>query len=223
MLATYMRRMRNNKLEIRIAGSSCRPQLSDWFLFWSVSLSSHFLKDTFFEVVELSRHFRNEKRTGAKMLPAYCFWDRYRGRACQLLANFSFLSQVTVPEVFAKVDPVHSSIWRPFVNLETRRELDPKCLPQLFLGSLPGTRRSWSAIGQYFPRPSHNSRSFFSLLLSPQKPQSHWHTQAMVNQQFKTIDYHWIVMGTMLPLRRILTHISRQHRQIVQLPLYQHI
>ena len=25
MLATYMRRMRNNKLEIRIAGSSCRP------------------------------------------------------------------------------------------------------------------------------------------------------------------------------------------------------
>ena len=27
MLATYMRRMRNNNLEIRIAGSSCRPQL----------------------------------------------------------------------------------------------------------------------------------------------------------------------------------------------------
>ena len=26
MLATYMRRMRHNKLEIRIAGSSCRPQ-----------------------------------------------------------------------------------------------------------------------------------------------------------------------------------------------------
>ena len=26
MLATYMRRMRNNNLEIRIAGSSCRPQ-----------------------------------------------------------------------------------------------------------------------------------------------------------------------------------------------------
>ena len=28
MLATYMRRMRNYNLEIRIAGSSCRPQLS---------------------------------------------------------------------------------------------------------------------------------------------------------------------------------------------------
>ena len=26
MLATYMRRMRHNKLEIRIAGSSCRPR-----------------------------------------------------------------------------------------------------------------------------------------------------------------------------------------------------
>ena len=29
MLATYMRRMRNNNLEIRIAGSSCRPQLNN--------------------------------------------------------------------------------------------------------------------------------------------------------------------------------------------------
>ena len=28
MLATYMRRMRNNNLAIRIAGSSCRPQLT---------------------------------------------------------------------------------------------------------------------------------------------------------------------------------------------------
>ena len=26
MLATYMRRMRNNNLEIRIVGSSCHPQ-----------------------------------------------------------------------------------------------------------------------------------------------------------------------------------------------------
>ena len=30
MLATYMRRMRNSKLEIRIAGSSCRAQLAFW-------------------------------------------------------------------------------------------------------------------------------------------------------------------------------------------------
>ena len=28
MLVTYMRRMRNDNLEIRIAGSFCRPQLS---------------------------------------------------------------------------------------------------------------------------------------------------------------------------------------------------
>ena len=28
MLATYMRRMRNNNLKIRIAGSSCRPQIA---------------------------------------------------------------------------------------------------------------------------------------------------------------------------------------------------
>ena len=30
MLATYMGRMRNNNLEIRIAGPSCRPQLAFW-------------------------------------------------------------------------------------------------------------------------------------------------------------------------------------------------
>ena len=30
MLATYMRRMRNSNLEIRIAGSSCRAQLAFW-------------------------------------------------------------------------------------------------------------------------------------------------------------------------------------------------
>ena len=34
-----------------------------------------------------------------------------------------------------------------FVTLETKRELEPKCLPQLFLGSLLETRRS--AIGQF--------------------------------------------------------------------------
>ena len=36
-----------------------------------------------------------------------------------------------------------------FASLETRRGLEPKCVPQLFLGSLLGTRRS--AIGQFFP------------------------------------------------------------------------
>ena len=33
MLATYKRRMRNNNLEIRIAGSSCRPQEVKYY--WS--------------------------------------------------------------------------------------------------------------------------------------------------------------------------------------------
>ena len=32
MLATYMRRMRNSNLEIRIAGSSCRPQQATRYL-----------------------------------------------------------------------------------------------------------------------------------------------------------------------------------------------
>ena len=35
-----------------------------------------------------------------------------------------------------------------FATLETRRELEPNCVPQLFLGWLLGTRRS--AIGQFF-------------------------------------------------------------------------
>ena len=34
VLATYMRRMRYNNLEIRIAGSSCRPQLISFFYFF---------------------------------------------------------------------------------------------------------------------------------------------------------------------------------------------
>ena len=33
--------------------------------------------------------------------------------------------------------------------LETRTELEPKCIPQLFLGSLLETR--WSAIGLFSP------------------------------------------------------------------------
>ena len=32
MLATCMRRMRNDNLEIRIAGSCCRPQLENFFM-----------------------------------------------------------------------------------------------------------------------------------------------------------------------------------------------
>ena len=39
----------------------------------------------------------------------------------------------------------------PFTTLETTRELEPKCVPQLFLGLLLGTRQS--AIGQFCPSP----------------------------------------------------------------------
>ena len=35
---------------------------------------------------------------------ARCLWDRYWGRAGQLLANFPPLFLITVPEVFAKVN-----------------------------------------------------------------------------------------------------------------------
>ena len=35
--------------------------------------------------------------------------------------------------------------------LETRRKIEPKCVPQVFLGTLLGTRLS--AIGQFFPCP----------------------------------------------------------------------
>ena len=45
-----------------------------------------------------------------------------------------------------------------FATLETRRELVPKCVPQLILGSLQGTR--WSAIGQVVSRFSLVPRAF---------------------------------------------------------------
>ena len=45
-----------------------------------------------------------------------------------------------------------------FATLETRKELEPKCVPQLFVGSLLGTDRS--TMGQLFPPvPSNSSRS----------------------------------------------------------------
>ena len=39
MLAKYMRRMRNNNLEIRIVGSSCCPQLNVIVIFLDNSLN----------------------------------------------------------------------------------------------------------------------------------------------------------------------------------------
>ena len=59
-------------------------------------------------------------------------------------------------------------LWRynQFVILETRRELEPKCVPQLFLGWLLGTRRT--AIGHFFfVVLSNNPRSLFESLLDP--------------------------------------------------------
>ena len=45
----------------------------------------------------------------------------------------------------------------PFATSETRGELELKYVPQLFLGSILGTRRS--AIGQFFSVPSNSPRS----------------------------------------------------------------
>ena len=44
-----------------------------------------------------------------------------------------------------------------FATLDTRRELEPKCVLQLFLGSLLGARRS--GIGQFSPVASNSPRS----------------------------------------------------------------
>ena len=52
-----------------------------------------------------------------------------------------------------------------FATLETRRELEPKCVLQLFLGSLLGARRS--AIGQFSPVANNSSRSLCESSLDP--------------------------------------------------------
>ena len=60
-----------------------------------------------------------------------------------------------------------SFLWRynQFVTLGTRRELEPKCVPQLFLGLLLWTRRS--AIGHFFRLLSNNPRSLCESLHDP--------------------------------------------------------
>ena len=53
-----------------------------------------------------------------------------------------------------------------FATVETRRELEPNCIPQLFLGWLLGTRRS--AIGHFFfTVPSDTPRSLCESYLDP--------------------------------------------------------
>ena len=93
--------------------------------------------------------------------------------------------------------------------------------PAIVSGMVTGDAAVMISYWPIFSLPKSQFQKF--LLFCSFPPETPSHTQAMVNQQFKTIDYHWIVMGTMLPLRRILKRISHQHRQIVQLPLYQHI
>ena len=51
------------------------------------------------------------------------------------------------------------------LSSETRRELEQKCVPQLFLGSLLGTRQS--AIGKIFSVPSNSPRSLCERQLAP--------------------------------------------------------
>ena len=87
--------------------------------------------------------FQNGKRTTQVQHPqavdtcTFCFWGREVYNVFKILINLRKFSYST---------------------LETRRELRPKRIPQLFLGSLLETRRS--AIGQFFfPVPSNNPRS----------------------------------------------------------------
>ena len=47
-----------------------------------------------------------------------------------------------------------------FATFETRRGLEPKCVPQLFLGWLLVTRRS--AIGRFGPVPNNSPRSLLA-------------------------------------------------------------
>ena len=61
---------------------------------------------------------------------------------------------------------VYNSL-RPLVHLETRRGLKPKCVPQLYLGSLLGARRS--AIGQFLPV-LNNIPEVFAKVNSAQSP-----------------------------------------------------
>ena len=51
-------------------------------------------------------------------MPRHCFWDRYWGRAGQLLVNFFPLSLVTVTEVFAKVNSDQFLNWRMVAELQ---------------------------------------------------------------------------------------------------------
>ena len=59
MLSAYMRRMRNNNLEIRIAGPSWRPQLDvqdvKWILFKRTTISHSYLGKKKYGVQNISK------------------------------------------------------------------------------------------------------------------------------------------------------------------------
>ena len=61
-----------------------------------------------------------------------------KGERGQLLASFFFSVSSNDPEVFAKVNSAQFFAWMVviiFATLETKRELEPKCVPQFVLGS----------------------------------------------------------------------------------------
>ena len=60
------------------------------------------------------------------------------------IGQFLLFPLAIVPEAFAKAD---SSQFPSLPTLEMRREMEPRCVPQLFVGSLLSMRRS--AIGQF--------------------------------------------------------------------------
>ena len=88
--------------------------------------------------------------SGRQMCYFKVSWGRKtdKGRVAAYTGYLVFMFNTTD---FVKFDP-------EFATLETRKELEPKCVPQLFVGSLLGTDRS--TIGQLFhPVPSNSSRS----------------------------------------------------------------
>ena len=79
--------------------------------------------------------------------------------SCRGVNNLTWNDQdfciMLVLEVVSK-RPVSVTLHLLFATLERRKELEPKCAPQLIVGSLLMTRRS--AIGQFFPSPWKQSQ-----------------------------------------------------------------
>ena len=103
VLATYMRRMRYNNLEIRIAGSSCRPQLISFFyffqitaVFWSISQiveqsfrSSHQRSTLLilFILKSVQNQIAEYWKTGGKIMIIKKYWKRMSQSVVLLIRN----------------------------------------------------------------------------------------------------------------------------------------